>query len=65
MERRLTCTCGYVLRARDDEELYALIRGHVSGTTPDRHRPAADLVVRKVLSERQAVPQAGWSGVPV
>ncbi|GAC1630880.1 MAG: hypothetical protein NVS4B2_14420 [Chloroflexota bacterium] len=41
MNRTVTCTCGYCARARDDEELYSLVRGHMDPRHPEQHRVVA------------------------
>jgi hypothetical protein len=39
MFRSVTCTCGYVVRANSDEELYTLVRRHIIPMDRELHRP--------------------------
>jgi hypothetical protein len=39
MSRSVTCTCGYVVRANSDEELYTLVRRHIIPMDRELHRP--------------------------
>ena len=39
MSRTVTCSCGYVLRANSDAELYTLVRRHIIPMDREIHRP--------------------------
>jgi hypothetical protein len=39
MSRSVTCTCGYVVRANSDEEMYSLVRRHIIPMDRELHQP--------------------------
>lgn len=39
MSRTVTCSCGYVLRANSDAELYTLVRRHIIPMDREIHHP--------------------------
>jgi len=47
MLRTVTCSCGYVLRANSDEELYTLVRRHIIPMDRERHHPVHQQTVIK------------------
>jgi hypothetical protein len=53
MSRTVTCSCGYILRANSDAELYTLVRRHIIPMDREIHHP---VVLKRTPTTRHQSP---------